>query len=142
MCVGFTFNTPSDIQAVVIDSTCRVNSTATGIPANTVKLPAPFNVTAQSKQSIVATAAGSTTVTVGTVWLDLKPAAQITGYTVTFPPTPCDGQSFTLSTRQNILNLTCAGNGNTVLNPPTNLLAATSCKWMYDLSTTSWVRYD
>lgn len=107
----------------------------------------------QSTQSVAPTTNGSITTASTTGLLLLKHTANITNFTVRFPPNPVDGQVFTilLGTSNTISLINVGGTGGasvinaiTSLNPGSALAAATngtSVTYFYSSVANSWYRF-
>ncbi|MFA6066703.1 MAG: hypothetical protein WC707_05990 [Candidatus Babeliaceae bacterium] len=109
----------------------------------------------QALQSVVPTVGGSVTTASGTSILILKNAANVggAGFTVTFPPSPTDGQFFTIlqgSTNSTALNNAAGTGGAAIVNPITTLnpganfsstANGASVTYYYNTTANSWYRY-
>lgn len=107
----------------------------------------------QATQTVVPTNNGSITVAGTTGLLLLKHTANITNFTIHFPPNPVDGQLFTilLGTSNTISLINAGGTGGasvinaiTSLNPGSALAAATngtSVTYFYSSVANSWYRF-
>lgn len=92
-------------------------------------------------QYVVATEAGSATITSGNTNLVLDPAAGLTTFSVTFPTTPPDGYRLSLSTTATLTNLNLLGGGSdTFKNAVTTLAANAAVSYVYRTTGTKWYR--
>jgi hypothetical protein len=89
-------------------------------------------------QTAAGASAGSVTISKGVPGLILTGTGGITGYTVTLPVGPKDGQVVFITTTQAISATLLVNGGTIVPTAPTTLTAGQSLRYMYNLATTSW----
>ena len=82
----------------------------------------------------------SPTVTGGSVWLLLTPAAGYAAGTIVLPASALDGQEILVSCTQAVTTLTVSGNGHTVNGAPTALAANSFFRLRYDGVFAAWYR--
>lgn len=83
----------------------------------------------------------SITIGANVEYLVLEPAGTIATLTVTFPASPGDYQTVTISTTQTVTALTLSGNtGKTIANAVTTLAANGFVKYIYRPTNTKWYR--
>jgi hypothetical protein len=78
--------------------------------------------------------------TLNTETLFVDPVSALASGTVTLPAAPPDGQQRFVSTTQNIMHLTVAGNGNQVKNAPTTLAEGVCVGFQFVASQSAWYR--
>lgn len=78
------------------------------------------------------------------VWLLLTPTAGFAAGTITLPPaaTCVERQIISVSCTQQVSTLTVSGNGATVKGAPSALAADSTFRLRFDLSSSTWYRYE
>ena len=74
--------------------------------------------------------------------LILNPAGTLATGTITMPASPSDGMVVTFSTTQQITALTIAGNGATLNNTLTKIVAGQSMSYVYRSASTAWFAFN
>lgn len=134
-----------DCSKMTTGTTCTIqpqSGTSGNVTLPSVANPALSAVgSAGTLQYVVATEAGSATVTAGNTNLVLDPAAGLTTFSVTFPTTPPDGYRLSFSTTATLTNLNLLGGGSdTFKNAITTLAANASASYVYRATGTKWYK--
>ncbi len=80
------------------------------------------------------------TIANNTEFLNLDPAGTLLAGTINLPAAPIDGQIIEVASTQTVTTLTVSGNGNTIKNAPTTIIAGTGFSYRYHLANTTWYR--
>jgi len=72
--------------------------------------------------------------------LTLNPAGTLSTGTILLPKQPTDGQLVEVSTTATVTSLTVSGNGSTIKNAPTTLLAGSGFGYYYNQANACWFR--
>ena len=72
--------------------------------------------------------------------LTLNPAGTLATGTILLPKQPTDGQVAEVSTTATVTSLTVSGNGATIKNAPTTLLAGNGFAYYYSAASAAWFR--
>lgn len=87
---------------------------------------------------VAGTSAGSTAMSSTVPGLVLTGTGGITGYTVTLPASPINGQVIFISTTQAIASTFLLSGGTVSPAAPTSLTAGQSIRYIYNTSNTTW----
>ena len=94
----------------------------------------------QAAQATVVTGFSVTLIN-GQQILTLTPTSAIATGSIIMPPAPSNGAFVQVSTTNTVTALTVSGNaGQTLLNPPTTLLAGSSFSYYYNATASTWYR--
>lgn len=75
-----------------------------------------------------------------TIAARITPAGTLANLTITFPPSPVNGQVFEISCSQIVSSLTCDGGSSTVADPLSSIAAGGFASWRYSSTGTTWFR--